>query len=143
MNNKCLMLVFGKELSVLYFDSCPGTFEDLAGDVFTSFYSDNDNGFYDWLRCESGDIVGVEWFPYKEDILNNERIRQCVGSFKNIIFNSMSVRIYFRGDQVVSEDKSCDQSFGENNLFFSTTGKCAISFSTWDFVGGESAHLTV
>ena len=130
VNANCLVIIFGEKIEALYFPSCPDSFSDTSGHTYKRVFSVDDNGFFDWMRCVSGKIVGIRWIPYEDVILRDKRLRQ-LKQFRNIVLddNFTELTVYFRSDQIVDEKNSCDQNFGENNLFFSKEGRCAGSFS--------------
>lgn len=127
----CVILTLGEDLGALFLPACPESFKDGAENLYTKYYADHDNGFYDWLRCLNGAVIGVRWFPYEDHALRGKRTTY-LRTLKGITVDEdrLGLTVFFSEARAVDEPRSCDQDFLENNLFFTADGKCAISFST-------------
>lgn len=138
----CVILTLGEELEFTYYSICPDTFKDSAGSLYCKYYADDDNGFYDWLRCVKGEIIGVRWFPYEDDALRGKQTIY-LKTLNNISLDDdlLGLTIYFYDFRSIDEPRSCDQDFLQNNLFFSKNGKCAISFSIDNLTEEEELSL--
>lgn len=125
----CAILVLGNEIEFHFLTECPNSFKDRAGNLFTRYYLENDNGFYDWLRSAEGDVIGVRWFPYENDAL--KKCASYIKDLKNITINEdfLEISIQFFEPRSINESRSRDQDFLENNIYISKLGRCAISFS--------------
>ena len=132
LNMNCVVIVLGEKLEFLYFHECPTSFDDSSRDTYKAHFpnDDNDNGCYDFLRCSKGDIIGVRWFPHSDCILNEERtsyLKELKST--NVATDYQELEIFFSELRAFDEKRSGDQEFLENNLFYSTNGRCAISFA--------------
>ncbi len=127
---KCLVVILADTLKFQTYPECPDGFDDHAGGLFRKYFSDDDNGFYDWLRNAEGDVIGVRWFPHEETSLRDIRAGY-LAELPNVTIDSdkLGLTIYFTENRRVDESKSGDQEFLENNVYFSSNGTYAISFA--------------
>jgi hypothetical protein len=130
MSEKVAIFILKNNIETVFFDACPNQFRDKAGSVYEKYSSQEDNGFYDWLRAESGMPIGVTWFPHSSKFLNSKRIKYLKLQKYIDIPDALEMTIWFAESQrKVDMKNSCDQDFGGNNIYFSESGVCAISFS--------------
>jgi hypothetical protein len=127
----CVIVTLDEKINFYSKLHCPTSFIDCAGNSYVRYFADNDNGFFDWLRCTKGTIIGVRWFPYEERALRAKFISP-LRKLDNVVFDEdfLGITIYFSKTRIIDETKSADQDFLENNLFVTPDGKCALSFST-------------
>ncbi|MGI4719845.1 MAG: hypothetical protein ACRYGO_18055 [Janthinobacterium lividum] len=127
----CVIVVVQASIDFYCFDICPESFLDKDGDELRKFDLDDDNGFYDWLRCEDKKIIGVRWFPYENNssFLKKLNAIQINGNIE-VSNDRLELRIFFSSIRTIDESNSRDQDFLGNHIYYSEVGKCAISFST-------------
>jgi hypothetical protein len=126
----CVIVILDEKLEFLYFNECPTAFDDRSHNTYEAHFSDDDNGFYDFLRCSKGDIIGVRWFPHEDSILRGDRTSYLKELNRtNIATDCQELEIFFSETRTIDDRRSGDQEFLKNNLFFSSHGKCAISFA--------------
>ena len=90
------------------------------------------NGFYDWLRNFSGNIVGVRYFPFEDaDFLFDELSKLKYSKTDKV---KGIIDIYFENANChsINEDISDDQKFGDNRIFKSLKGKLLFVFDITD-----------
>lgn len=125
VRHQTLLLVFDERLDLVVKDSCPLSFVHDSH-FFENIRGQDFNGFYDFLRDDSGRVLGISFsvFPAAEFLLDSLRAFsyvQCV--------DPTVLRIFFGRDRDFNPSNSIDQYFGENRVYRSTSGKVALSFS--------------
>lgn len=83
-------------------------------------------GFYDWLRTESGRIVGLRFKPFRsiESFEAVAPISEC-----HIDVRSGDVWVFFAGTPLpYSEERSADQAFGANWVFAGVNKQVLVWF---------------
>jgi len=90
-------------------------------------------GFYDWLRQDSGHIVGVRYSPFEQ----TEFLIKAVEGLTYVVIPEPKrcIEVYFSpgsGSRGVDRSESDDQTFGSNRIFYSgeEKGRYLISFDT-------------
>lgn len=126
---ECIIIILSKTVTFLTTEESPSSF-DYGGNRFFGKFSTDNNGFFDWLRNKSSQIIGVRWTAYDEQ--GFRLVADNLLSLSNVeIDGSGSICIYFGQEVEFDESISCDQDFGENNFYITAEGLCAISFSTF------------
>ena len=124
----CIVVVLSKVIRFLAVAESPREF-DFDGHQLLGQFESNNNGFIDWLRDNSSKIIGVRWSAYDDkaaQLVSGKLAYLC-----NVeVDNNGAILIFFGDVQNFDESTSCDQSFGDNNFYMSSTGLCAMSFST-------------
>ncbi len=84
-------------------------------------------GFYDWLRTDEKEVIGVRLTIFDEelDYLVPELARP---NYVQEIIDSVGVEIFFTDERQYNPDYSDDQDFMDNRIYQSADGGLAISF---------------
>ncbi|MCE4556273.1 hypothetical protein [Pelomonas cellulosilytica] len=96
----------------------------LGGVAFTDTGTGDWQGFYDWLRNQEGQVLGVrQWVDDPNSLL-------LTGSFSGAEADSKHgvLMIYFGDERKFDEASSGDQCFGNNRLLRAGS-KVAVTFS--------------
>jgi len=103
---------------------------EFSGDRFEDVGLGLHNGFYDFLRSPSGEILGLRYLPSPdaEDLLNGVPVGGCL-RFTND--GQMRVLLIFWGrEQNFDPETSSDQYFGDNAIYRGeNSGKLAVAFA--------------
>jgi len=84
-------------------------------------------GFFDWLRSASEEVIGVRYCPDEEFRFVFKAVRDIPNV---LVTDNWAVEVYFGNDHQFESLNSCDQDFGENEVYRSRDGKVAIAFGT-------------
>jgi hypothetical protein len=84
-------------------------------------------GFFDWLRSASEEVIGVRYCPFEEFRFVFKAAREVPNV---LVTGNSAVEVYFGENRQVDPSNSCDQDFGENEVYRSRDGKVAIAFGT-------------
>lgn len=125
IGHRLLLLMCDERLGLVVRDSCPLSFLQ-DGEFFRSLRGVDFNGFYDFLRDNSGRILGTSLsvFPAAELLLDTLRPFSYVE-----VVNPTILRIFFGQDRNFDPSISIDQYFGDNRIYRSTSGRTALSLS--------------
>lgn len=125
IGHRILLLICDERLGLVVRDSCPLSFLH-DGEFFRNLGGQDFNGFYDFLRDDSGRILGTSLsvFPTAEFLLDTLRSRSYVE-----VANPTILRIFFAKERNFEPSISVDQYFGENRIYRSTSGRIALSLS--------------
>lgn len=123
--HRILLLICDEPLDLVVMDSCPLSFRH-HGEFFRNLRGQDFNGFYDFLRNNSGRILGTSLsvFPAAEFLLDTLRSRSYVE-----VASPTILRIFFAQERNFEPSTSVDQYFGEHRIYQSTSGRIALSLS--------------
>jgi len=95
-------------------------------------------GFYDFLRTQEGDIIGIRYAPLVDD----PSLLGDVGnkSYARVLPNA-AFELFFSGERSFVPEMSTDQDFGDNMVLRSTLGEYALTFGLDDLEPRERAQL--
>ena len=123
--NPILLLVCDDYLDLVIGRDCPRVFLH-KGQQFEDFADRDFNGFYDFLRDNSGRVLGVSFSPSAPPAFLLEGLRAL--PYIEIAY-STTVRICFGRERNFDLSISMDQYYGENRIYRSSAGRIALSFS--------------
>jgi hypothetical protein len=137
VRHQTLLLVCDERLDLAVKDSCPLSFVHNSHH-FKNIRGQDFNGFYDFLRNNSANILGISFsvFPGAEFLLDSFRSFSYVQPVDSTI-----LRIFFGQDRNFSPSISIDQYFGENRVYRATSGKIALSFSLAPLAPSEARSI--
>ena len=100
--------------AVRFLADLPESEIELDGERFQDTGLGDWIGFYDWLRPQAGEVIGVRLWP---DIANDHLagVRRCVGTESH--HDGRELSIFFGQDRAFHPALSGDQDFGGNRLF--------------------------
>jgi len=125
----CIVILLSETISFMFLDESSDSFLNENGDIFKARFDTDNNGFFDWLRTKSNEIIGVRWTAYDDS--DFKYVINAISKLSNIESDaSGSICIYFGDERVFDDATSCNQDFGENNFYVGSSGYCAMSFST-------------
>ncbi|ETW96940.1 MAG: hypothetical protein ETSY1_24585 [Candidatus Entotheonella factor] len=130
------LLIFLKshpELS-LYPDFPPKTFR-FGEDTFHQVKTDRWQGFYDWLRDETENIIGLRYWLF-------EKIDPRLPLLTSLPYINSDqeegfIEIYFFDSRSYVQANSDDQDFGNQGIFLSDQGLIALAFDISTFTKAE------
>ncbi|HEY1270216.1 MAG TPA: hypothetical protein VGH16_23365 [Candidatus Binatia bacterium] len=95
-------------------------------------------GFFDWLRSASGEVIGVRYYAFEEFRF----VFKAIPDIPNVLVTGYSAaEFYFGENRQFDPWNSCDQAFGENEVYSSRDGKVAIAFGTSHLNAAERKSL--
>jgi hypothetical protein len=98
---------------------------DFESQLFRAIEGDHSwLGFYDWLRLNSGEVIGVRLRIDDEKII--ELVQPFVSEYLNLENNIASMRFTLNGDP--TQEISDDADFGGNEIYKGDNGGLAIMF---------------
>lgn len=93
-------------------------------------------GFFDWLRTERGNVIGVRYWPFE----NTEFLLRLVSGAPFEIDPAGALLIFLSSNRCFDQTLSDDQSFEEARLF-SASGTYSILFGCSNLTVEERAAL--
>jgi hypothetical protein len=130
MNNKWLIVRLNN-IPKIEFSKAEREF--ILGDYEPLTRFPGSTGHYDWLRSVSGEILGVRYWPFDDEIHKDsvKRLFEKCSLLKYTILdpNLQYVSILFqeRGQEIV-ESLSNDQDLGDNGIYENNNGQMALCF---------------
>jgi hypothetical protein len=95
-------------------------------------------GFYDWLRCDDGMVMGVRYWP----AIPNNPLFDAARSLPYVTIGTAgSLDITFSPSKKFDPTQSQDQEFMYDAVFRSKTGEWAIAFDTMALKENDWEHL--
>jgi hypothetical protein len=89
-------------------------------------------GHYDWLRNTSGQIVGVRYWPFKDEIHDSAILllrKKCFSlGYSHVDADSRFFSIFWGAIEDIDESISNDQDMGENGIYSDSNGRIALCF---------------
>jgi len=125
-NSKTLILFLRSHLGLSIVDSFPP--EEFTVNT-EKFYHKSERpwqGFYDWLRDSSSQVLGVRFWLFEDADLQLTDIPSLTYVSSNSSENY--VEIYFSASRQWVQENSDDQDFGDQGCFLSDKGTWAIVF---------------
>lgn len=124
-----LIVVFGKEFSLIVCNDLPENTFAFENKRFVDTGIDTFVGFYDWLRTEQKNVIGVriDFFSDEFESLKSELLKLSYVSHSD---ESEAIDIFFLRNNKIDLDKSDDQDFLDNKIYKSYDGTYAISFDS-------------
>ncbi len=129
----CLLVAFEPAPTLVLTGSCPTGQFRMDGRLYKEAGDYGDwTGFYDWLRQDSGHIVGVRYSPFQE----TEFLIEAVKGLAYVVIPEPKrcIEVYFSpgsGSRGVDPSESDDQAFGSNRIFYcNEQSRYLISFDT-------------
>lgn len=118
------------EFALIECDKLPLSSFSYKGQIYNGHIDSGFNGFYDWLRAQDGEVLGVEYFAdgAYDDLINSIHWLPNV----EVDFSPNRhpiIRIYFSSRRDYDELQSDDQEFGCNWMFQARSGEFALSFN--------------
>lgn len=122
-----LLIVFRPELTLAFLEVQPPSSFAIVGTTYRAVPTDDDAGFYDWLRDRTGRIMGVRYW------LQDRSILAALGRlpYVRVPPDGRCVEIFFAKNRETDEARSNDQAFGGVSHFLADSGEWAISFETY------------
>lgn len=97
----------------------------IAGVAYRRFAECELSFFYDWLRAEAGNIVGVRFYFEKECPAVLDVLREL----PYVVFpNDLLIELYFSGTREHKPEISDDQEFMGSEVMISASGDYALLF---------------
>jgi hypothetical protein len=117
--------------------ACTGLTEhdiSVANERFTEAPCVDWLGFYDWLRTEIGELVGLRLFLDDPADLNLELFRNLTGVTLDVQAGAKlrNLTVLFTEDVGFHEPHSVNGNFGDNRLFIGDRGSVALTFCAPD-----------
>lgn len=114
---QCLLAHFSDPLALTIVEDVSDDIIQIEGKTFTSKEQVEFVGFYDWLRTDSGLIVGVRHWPFDFARYVFEYVADK--PYADISEDGSSFSILFLKHQRINEENSDDQMFTKNRIFHS------------------------
>ena len=111
-----LFIILGKEPSCYHINKSDNVIR-IGNDAFKAIEKDNYSGFYDWLRNEIGEVIGIRYTrlkgfqPVVKEALN--------GLYYAIFTHKKIIEIYFYSKRDYKAETSNDQDIGICKLYVS------------------------
>jgi len=128
----CLLVAFEKDPSLALVESCPAQPFRMGERLYQDQGYGDWTGFYDWLRKDSAEIVGVRYWPFERTEFLIDHLAKAKLSYVQTPVARRRVEVYFAlvGSHGVDPRKSDDQTFGSNRIFLCKQNRWLISFDT-------------
>jgi|GEM_PF-4489811 len=127
----CLIVILKEEMVLVATSECPSESFVFESNYYKDIGYGDFTGFYDWLRNNDDQIIGVRYYPFKE----LEFLCDAIEHLSYIVIEPKTkiLSLYFSDDHGAEQYSSDDQDFGDNRVYKSDAGEYAISFNAYGF----------
>ncbi|MGH2350497.1 MAG: hypothetical protein ACRDI2_00175 [Chloroflexota bacterium] len=123
-----VMVAFRPSLTLAVLDGEPPEGITVEGITYVDAGFGDWCGFYDWLRSETGALVGVRSWPDEACAVILEKVEGL--PYVEVDRDLKNFSIWFTDDRKLDPEASASQNFGDNRVMGSPTGEYAMSFGT-------------
>jgi hypothetical protein len=125
MREIALFLVFKRNLEIVLIEKITPTFF-VNGELFSQKSSNDFNGFYDWLRDETEEIIGIRYDLFEDFAF----LRNYISTLDYVnMQDNLALQITFAGKLKFCEQMSDDKLFTDDYIYLSDLGNYGITFS--------------
>ena len=122
-----LLIIFRPKLTLAFSETESTTVLHLGNQVYTDSIKQHLIGFYDWLRNDSKELVGVDFLVRKAPYLEEELRRFPYVNTLPFPY----IEVQFTNEQTHVEKYSSIQDFIEYRILKSVNGEYVIAFGTY------------
>jgi len=137
-SQSCLLIVLRPQLTLSRSSFRPCGQFLLDDKLFRDAGEGDWTGFYDWLRDENANLLGVRHWPFE----NTEFLITLVEKLSYArVQPKHSFEVFFSQQRKVCDSLSCDQDFLYNPVFKADDGDCAVAYGIEDLTQANIEQL--